>query len=85
MVRNCYNRTAGEDERMRRDDLLTKLKSIVLFFDTNVIVVVQIPSLLPDCCHWLFLSRIIVIIFIATTNCLHLHILEIQVVIKEWS
>ena len=65
---------------MRRDDLLPKLKSIVLFFDTNAIVVVQIPSLLPDCCYWLFLSWIIVIIVIVTTNCIHLHILEIQVV-----
>lgn len=69
---------------MRRDDLFTKLKGIVLFVDTNVIVVVRVPSLLPDCCYWLFLSWIIVIIVIATTNCIHLHILEIHVVIKEW-
>ena len=68
---------------MRRDDLLTKLKSIVLFFDTNVIVVVQDPILSPDCCYWLFLSWIIVIIVIATTNCIHLHILEIQVVVTK--
>ena len=69
-----------EDKSMRRDDLLTKLKSIVLFFDTNVIVVVQVPILSPDCCYWLFLSWILVIIVIARTNCIHLHILEIQVV-----